>query len=113
AGVERRAARDDEDLVDLTQHVVGDPELVHRQTAVHDPTDQRVADRGGLLVDLLQHEVLEAALLRARDVPVDLDGLWMQRAPIEIGERDAFAPGLDDLTFLDRSRSWSGRAARG
>ena len=26
----------------------------------------------------------------------------MQRVSVEIGERDAVAPGLDDLTFLDR-----------
>ena len=35
-GVERRPARDHEDLVDLAQDVVGDPQLVHHQSAVHD-----------------------------------------------------------------------------
>ena len=32
-GMERRAARDDEHLRDLAQHVVGDPQLVERQPA--------------------------------------------------------------------------------
>ncbi len=70
--VVRGAAGDDEDLVDLAQDVVGDAEVVEGELSVLvDAPDQRVPDRARLLVDLLQHEGVEAALLRSRDVPVD------------------------------------------
>ena len=60
AGVERRPARDHEHLVHVAKDVLGDAQLVEGQMARSvDPSRQRVPDRRGLLVDLLQHEVVE------------------------------------------------------
>ncbi len=107
-GVERRPARDHEDLVDLAQDVVRDPQLVHRQAAVHHSPDERVTDGARLLVDLLQHEVFEPALLGARHVVFHDDRLGVQRVPLEVGEDHPLAPGLNDLPLLDRDHG--GRA---
>ena len=73
-GVVRGAAGDDEDLVDLAQLLVGQPLLVEHDAAVDEVAQQGVGDRGGLLGDLLEHEVLVAALLGGRQVPVDMEG---------------------------------------
>ena len=71
-GVVRRAAGDDEDLVDLAQFLVAQPLLVEHDAAVDEVAEQGVGDRGGLLGDLLEHEVLVAALFGGRQVPVDV-----------------------------------------
>ena len=75
AGVQRRAAGDDVNpadranlvrrQLDLRQH---DLPAVRRNARSH-----RIAVRLRLLVDLLQHEVLEAGLLRRHQVPVDVE----------------------------------------
>ena len=79
ARVERRPAGHDEDLVHLAEHVVADVELIEHQPATDHPPHERVADRGGLLVDLLAHERVVAALLRLGDVPVHRDRLRVLR----------------------------------
>ncbi len=71
-GVVRGAAGDDEDLVDLAQLLVGEALLVEHDAAVDEVAQQGVGDRGGLLGDLLEHEVLVAALLGGREIPVDV-----------------------------------------
>ena len=72
-GVIGGAAGDHEDLVDLAQFLIGQPLLVEHDPAVDEVAEQRVGDRGGLLGDLLEHEVLVAALLGGRQVPVDVE----------------------------------------
>ena len=72
-GVVRGAARDDEDLVDLAQFLIGQPLLVEHDAPVHEVAEQGVGDGGGLLGDLLEHEVVVAALLGGREVPVDME----------------------------------------
>ena len=72
-GVERRAGRDDDDLVDVAQVLVGEPHLVElQQPGLVAPAQQRVGDRARLLVDLLAHEPVVAVLLGGRQVPVDV-----------------------------------------
>ena len=72
-GVERRAAGDDDDLVDVAQLLVGEPHLVELQRPVGVvPAEQRVGDRARLLEDLLAHEPVVAVLLGGRQVPVDV-----------------------------------------
>ena len=71
-GVVGGAAGDDEDLVDLAQFLIGQPLLVEHDPAVDEVAEQGVGDRGGLLGDLLEHEVLVAALLGGGEVPVDV-----------------------------------------
>ncbi len=71
--VVRRAAGDHEDLVDLAQLLVGEALLVEHDAAVGEVAEQGVGHRGGLLGDLLEHEVLVAALFGGRHVPVDVE----------------------------------------
>ena len=89
-GVVGRPAGDDDDLVDLAQLVVGQPHLVQGQRAVRaDPAEQRVGDRLRLLGDLLEHEVVVAALLGGGRVPVDVVvGRTSAGAAVEVGDRD-------------------------
>ena len=49
----------------------------------------RVADRAGLLEDLLLHEAVVAALLRLDRVPLHLLALALDRRAVEGGDRDA------------------------
>ena len=101
--MERGAAGDDEHLVDLAQDVGVGVQLVQReQTLLVDPADQRVPDRRGLLVDLLQHEVVEAALLGARHVPLHLEGLDLDLVAVEVRDANVVGPHLDHLVLVDR-----------
>ena len=72
-GVIGGPAGDDEDLVDLAQFLVAQPLFVEHDAAVDEVPEQGVGDRGGLLGDLLEHEVLVAALLGGGQVPVDVE----------------------------------------
>ena len=72
-GVERRAAGDDDDLVDVAELLVREPHLVElQQPRGGTPAEQRVRDRARLLEDLLAHEPVVALLLGRRQVPVDV-----------------------------------------
>ena len=72
-GVIGRAARHHEHLVDLAQFLVAQSLLVEDDAVVGEVPEQGVGDRGGLLGDLLEHEVLVAALFGGRQVPVDME----------------------------------------
>ena len=95
--MERGTAGDDEDLVDLAQFLIGQPLLVKNDAVVDEVAEQRVGNGGGLLGDLLEHEVLVAALFGGRGVPVDVEGpvvlQRISRGAIEVG--DAVAVGGD------------------
>ena len=71
AGVVGGAAGHDEDLVDGLEVRLGDVRLVEEDAPVVEVATEGVADGGGLLVDLLDHEGVVAALLRGGEVPVD------------------------------------------
>ena len=71
-GVIRGAAGHHEHLVDLAQFLIGQPLLVEHDPAVDEVPEQGVGHRGGLLGDLLEHEVLVAALFGGGQVPVDM-----------------------------------------
>ena len=71
-GVIGGAAGHHEHLVDLAQLLIGQPLLVEHDAAVDEMPEQGVGHRGGLLGDLLEHEVLVAALLGGAQVPVDM-----------------------------------------
>ena len=73
------AAGDDDDALDAAQQLVvelGEVHAVRADGAVGD----RLGDGVGLLVDLLEHEGLVAALLGGVGVPVDLVRLALERA---------------------------------
>ena len=89
AGEEHHAAR-------LAQGVRRLSELLEVDLAFleADPAEERVAHRAGLLVDLLQHEVAEAALLGLHRVPRD---------PLR-GPRDGVAGEVRELHVVRRHR---------
>ena len=66
AGMPRRAAGDDGDLLERAEGLVRDVEVLEEDLAAveRDAAEDRVARGGRLLEDLLEHEVLVAALLR-------------------------------------------------
>ena len=80
AGVVARAAGDDDDPLGVAQQRLVDRALVVEVHAVgaHGAVGDRLGHRVGLLVDLLEHEGLEAALLGGLLVPVDLDDLALE-----------------------------------
>ena len=71
------------------QVVRGQPHLVEDQLAARTaPVEQRVGHRLGLLVHLLGHEVLVAALLGRLEVPGDRQFLGLDRRAVERGHRE-------------------------
>ena len=58
----------------------------------------RLGDGLGLLVDLLEHERLEAGLLGALVVPVELRGFVLDGAAVRALEDRALGPQRDDLS---------------
>src|SRR5437667_4845691 len=100
--MEGRAARDHEDLRDLTQDIVRDSELIELKTTGMDAPGKGVPDRRRLLVDLLAHEVRVAALLRLGHVPATLDRTYRALGSTELRERHPFAHARDDPSFADR-----------
>ena len=65
-----------------------------------DAIADRLGDCLGLLVDLLQHERLVAALLGALVVPVELDGLVLDSVPSALCGRDAGGRDRDDVAVV-------------
>ena len=61
---------------------------------------QRVGQRLRLLVDLLEHERLVAALLGGVDVPGDLRGAALQRRAVVVGELGAVGGEHDHVAVL-------------
>ena len=96
----RRAARDDRDLLERAERLVGDIEVLEEDIAPveRDAAEDRVARGRRLLVDLLEHEVLVAALLRRDRIPEHSLGRLRDGAPGEVGELDARP--RDDGHFL-------------
>ena len=92
-GVIRGAAGDDEHLVDLAQLLIGEALLVEHDAAVDEVAQQGVGDGGGLLGDLLEHEVLVAALLGGRQIPVDMKVAGTRVRPVAVEVGDPVAVG--------------------
>ena len=69
--------------------VLGQPEPLEHEPAVPRAVADRLAHRLGLLVDLLEHERLVAALLGALVVPVELDLVVARPDAVRGGERGA------------------------
>ena len=67
--MQRRAAADDVDVLDLTQTLVGQAVVLEQNCVVLDTRLYGVGNCLGLLHDLLEHEVLVAALFRSGHVP--------------------------------------------
>ena len=69
------AAGDDVDFLQAADVVVAEVEVLKVHRPLPDPGEDAPAQGLGLLHDLLEHEVLVAALLRRVDLPVDMGDL--------------------------------------
>jgi hypothetical protein len=74
--VVRGPTGDDHDPPHTRQHLVG--ELRELDVIARRPVGDRLGDRVGLLVDLLEHEGVVAALLGGVGVPIDLHRLALE-----------------------------------
>ena len=102
ARVGGRAARQDDDLVDGLELLGVDPQLVQHQGAGGVRAAQQGVLHGlGLVVDLLLHEGLEAALLRGRGVPVHGEALALGGAAPEVRDLDGVGRDRHDLVLLE------------
>jgi hypothetical protein len=101
--VVRRAAREDDHAAEVPNLLVRHPELLELEPAVaHAPAD-RLGDGLRLLVDLLEHERLVAALLGGLEIPVDLGRRVLERL-LAVGPREdgAFGRDRDDVAVVDQ-----------
>ncbi len=103
--VERRAARDHDDLVDVAQLLLGQPHLVELQLAARRvAAEQRVGDGVRLLEDLLAHEPVVAVLLGGRQVPVDVVRRALGGRAVEPGHLHAGPGDGHDLVLAELER---------
>ena len=83
-GVQRRSHPEEQDVLDGAEPFVGDVELPEGNDAVvGKPAASCIGHGLGRLVDLLEHEVRESALLRLGDVPVDVHHLRLHGHAVE------------------------------
>ena len=80
------AARHDMDLCDLFDDLVGDPYFAKVDAAVLKGIIQSILHGSGLLVDLLHHEVLVAALVGCLGGESDLNLLLLDHIAVEVVE---------------------------
>ena len=87
----------------------GHVEALEDERAVADAVADRLGDCLGLLVDLLEHERLVAALLGALVVPVELDGIVLDRGPVG---RAGTRAGGRIATMSPSPGNWTVRVSR-
>ena len=92
------------DLARARQLVLGEVQLGYLNGAGFegDAPAQSVGDGLGLLVDLLQHEVAVAALLRGHRVPGDPPDGAGDRAPLRVQDAEPVGPDLGDLAVFHK-----------
>ena len=86
----------------VLEHLLEADEFVHVDpVGAGDPARDRLGERFGLLVDLLEHEVRVAALLGGLGRPVDGRDVAGEDGPGDVG--DGHAPGTDvgDIALLE------------
>ncbi len=113
AGVVRRAAGDDHDAAQVLHLELGHPEALQHERAVAHAVADRLAHGLRLLVDLLEHVRLVAALLRALLVPVDLDHVGRVVRAGGLVEDRALRRELDDVAVLGELHEAGLREERG
>ena len=96
------AAGDDHDPPQRLRVLGGQLELAQvDRVDLRQPVGDRLGDRVGLLVDLLEHEGGVAAPLGLVLVPGDLLDLALARLAGGVGDHDALGADRDDLAVLD------------
>ncbi len=100
-GMVGRAAGGDRDALDAVQQLVVGPAELEGDPSALQPLADRLPHRLGLLVDLLEHERLVAALLGSGLVPVDRRLGALQLAALDVVEGDALGRDRDQLAVLD------------
>ena len=104
AGIVGAAAGGDDDLIKLPQLLRAQIELVQNHLAVLQARGDGGAHRRGLLHDLLEHEVIIAALLGCLDGPGDAaDGLFDLPARA-VEDRDALGRELGEVPVVEIDR---------
>ena len=80
--------------------------LVENDPAVNEMPDQGVGHGGRLLGDLFEHEVLEAALLGGRQIPVDVKSAGVRGVlvAVEVGDPVAVSREDDSLVLAELDR---------
>src|SRR6201999_3269928 len=103
AGVVAGPAGDDHDPADVAEELVGEVDVGEVDAVgLGQAVGDRLGDRVGLFVDLLQHEGLVAALLGGFGVPGHLFGGALDRVAVGVGDPHAVSFDFDDLTIFDR-----------
>ena len=85
----------------LTAFQTGSSSGTWIRPGAQDPARQRLPQRLGLLVDLLEHEVLVAALLGGLDGPLDRLRDALHRPPVDVGDDHAARPQVGDVALLE------------
>ena len=100
------AAADDVETMDIPDGLLVKSQLGQVDLAVLEARGDRIADSGGLRVDLLHHEVLVAALLRGLGVPLNGGGLAGDGLLVDVEELDGVggqAGNLEIVNVVDRA----------
>ena len=98
AGIGGGAAGDDDDLVDAAEDGLVDVQLVKGELAVFvEAAHQGVTHSGGLVVDFLLHEGVEATLFGCCGVPFHLEGLAGCFVAVEVNDGVVGSGDGDDL----------------
>src|SRR5664279_721934 len=100
AGVVRGARGDDHDAPQVAHLHLRQAERLEHQLVAADAISDRLAHRLRLLVDLLQHEGLVAALFGFFVVPVELFHLGMLDLDAVLDEADGGRRDLDDIAVV-------------
>ena len=101
-GVEGAAAGDELDPGDVLEALGQPGDLVDHDPVVPvDPPGDALAQRLGLLVDLLEHEVLVAALLGGLGRPVDGRHGALARGAVHVGDGHAPRPQVGHVAILE------------
>ena len=96
------AARDDHDAPEIPDLELGQPDAVEHELPAPGAVADRLADRLGLFVDLLEHERLVAALFGNLVVPVDRLDVLVLDLPSVREEARALRRDRHDLPLVDQ-----------
>ena len=101
-GVERGAAADEDDAVELRQIARrGAHAGEHGRTEIEiESAADGVAERVGLLVDFLEHEVVETALFRGGGIKGELGDLAGDRDVVEVADIDGIGADNGDVVVV-------------